>query len=399
MAPFPHSPLIRHTSIRAHTRAVSRVSRAAWRIAIGLAALACALALGGLGVARAAPKARADTQPTLTVTIKSGTATQTVYAVAASGFPAQTAYTETFGDGGKVPPANGQTNASGAFTLWWTLDATSKYCGTISAQAGSASASTSFWVALNSDSQSGAACQGAATGGGSPTPANATPTTTGNGATPGATPAATQAPAPQPTVAPTGAGTASGTGLRALLGRIPWLWVGAGIVAAILLLIVALAMGSRKNKPPSGGNRPPGRRMEPPNRDPQWGASATSARRRAAQREVPPPGWEGRPLGQPPANPGGGWPQQEGSRSPHRVPGAGNVNPRWRIVDPDQRAPHPPSADQRWSRDQPESGVPDVRWSRSQPGARGNPPPRTLGDATSTRQRAARRDDRDQWGR
>src|SRR5262245_18293054 len=62
--------------------------------------------------------ARADAQPTLTVTVKSGTATQTIYTVVAANFPAHTAITETIGDGSLIAPVTGQTNASGSLTVY-----------------------------------------------------------------------------------------------------------------------------------------------------------------------------------------------------------------------------------------------------------------------------------------
>jgi hypothetical protein len=317
-------------------------SNASLWLAAGLLILAAALS--ALGSGAAASVVRADTQPSLTVAVKSGTATQTEYTVTAAGFPAATAFTETLGDGTGIPPATGQTNASGGFTLFWTLDATTKYCGTISASAGSAQASTSFWVAVTTDSDSGTVCQSA--GSGTPTAASTDASANATASAASGTPAATQAPAPLPTTAPASTDTSptSGLGVSSLLHRIPWKWIGIG-GGGLLVLIIVFAMIGSAGKRSGGGRRPPDR-----DRPGQWngpGTTGVTRRQPAPQRQ----------------RPGGPW-QGDGPRTSHRVPGAGRADSRWHMVNPQA---HTARAD--------------------------NAAPRGWGDAASIRERARRRVD------
>lgn len=309
--------------------------------------------------------ARADAQPTLTVTIKSGTATQTTYTVVAANFPANAAITETFGDGSLIAPATGQTNASGSLTRYWTLDVANKYCGTVTAKTDTAQATTSFWVAPSTDSQSGTACGGGTTGAASPTP-NTTATAAAQ-TTASATAAPTQPPIAQPTVAPAG-GTGSGDLLHQVLGSRLLLLVAGGAVALVMIILL-LVLASTMLK--SGQRKGSGRGGQPGTRNGGWNAPPSA--RQAA------PGW--RP--------------QQAPRTPTRMAGAGNSDSRWRSFDDEDR-------DGR-------QGTPDPRWSRSQPGARGGRGPggegtaarsRTVRDFTEHRQsvRPPRRED-DDWQR
>jgi hypothetical protein len=303
---------------------------------------------------------RADAQPTLTVTIKSGTATETTYTVVAANFPANAAITETFGDGSLIAPFTGQTNASGSLTAYWTLDVTNKYCGTVTAKTDTAQATTSFWVAPSTDSQSGTVCGGGTAGAASPMP-NTTATTAS------ATAAPTQLPIAQPTVPPAG-GTGSGDLLHQVLGsRLLLLATGGAVALVMIILLLVLASAMLK----LGQRKGSGRGGQPGTRNGGWNAPPSA--RQAA------PGW--RP--------------QQAPRTPTRMAGAGNSDSRWRSFDDEDR-------DGR-------QGTPDPRWSRSQPGARGGRGPggegtaariRTLRDFTEHRQsvRPPSRED-DDWQR
>lgn len=325
---------------------------------------ACALGLAGL-IGAGAHVAHADAQPALTVAVKPGgsTATQTQYTVTATGFPAGAAFTETLGDGSAIPPATGHVNSSGGFTLIWTLDAATKYCGTIAAQAGTASASASFWVALVSDSQSGTPCQGSGGGAGTPTPATSpTPNTT-------ATPNATATPAAAlPTTTPSAGGGSSGSGrLRAILAAIPWRWVGIG-GGALLVLIVVMAISSALGKRQPGVSERTSARRAAMGGVARFGSRpgySSSARQRAAQWQAPPT-----PTAQ-------RYAPYDGAE-PRRGPGGDAGGRRWPEDGPDHYSARRPP--------------PDQRWTRSQPGARGER------GGTSTRERAARRNaEWEQW--
>lgn len=302
--------------------------------------------------------ARADAQPTLTVTIKSGTATATTYTVVAANFPANAATTETFGDGSLIAPVTGQTNASGSLTLYWTLDFTNTYCGTVTAKTDTAQATTSFWVAPSTDSQSGTACGGGTTGAASPTPtttAKTTPNTTATAAaqtTVSASAAPTQPPIAQPTVPPTGA-TGSGDLLHHVLGSRLLLLVAGGAVALVMIiLLLVLASTIRK----AGQRKGSGRSGQPGTRNGGWNAPPSA--RQAA------PGW--RP--------------QQAPRPPTRIADAGHADSRWRSFDDvDRGGRHGRHGRQ---------GTPDPRWSRSQPGARGGRGPG--GEGTAARMRTLR---------
>jgi hypothetical protein len=307
---------------------------------------------------------RADAQPTLTVTIKSGAATETTYTVVAANFPANVAITETFGDGSLITPVTAQTNVSGSLTVYWTLDVTNKSCGTITAKTDTAQATTSFWVAPSTDSQSGTACDGT-TGAASPTP-NTTATVAAQ-TTASATAAPTQPPIAQPTVAPAG-GAGSGDLLhQALESRLLLLVAGGAVALVMIILLLVLASTMLK----SGQRKGSGRGGQPGTRNGGWNAPPSA--RQAA------PGW--RP--------------QQSPRPPTRMAGAGNSDSRWRSFDDEDR--------DGWQ------GTPDPRWSRSQPGARGGRGPggegtaarmRTLRDFTERRQsvRPPSRED-DDWQR
>jgi hypothetical protein len=300
---------------------------AAFMAAFMLAGVLALAATGGWVV-------RADAQPTLTVTIKSGTATQTTYTVVAANFPANAALTETFGDGSQIAPITGQTNASGSLTFYWTLDAITKYCGTVTAKTDTAQATTSFWVALSTDSQSGTACAGGTPGAASPTP-NTTATAAAQ-TTASATAAPTQPPSAQPTVAPAG-GTSSGDLLHQVLGSRLLMVVAGGAVALLMfLLLLVLAATVRR----SGQRKGRGRGGQPGTRNGGWNAA---------------PGW--RP--------------QQAPRTPTRIAGARNSDSHWRSFDDEDR-------DGR-------QGTPDARWSRSQPGVRGGRGPGDAGTATRMR--------------
>jgi hypothetical protein len=291
----------------------------------------------------------ADTQPTLTVTIKSGTATQTTYSVVAANFPANAAITETFGDGSLIAPFTGQTNASGSLTAYWTLDVANTYCGTLTAKTDTAQATTSFWVAPSTDAQSGTAC-GGTTGAASPTP-NTTATAAAQ-TTASATAAPTQPPIAQPTVPPAG-GTGSGDLLHQVLGSRVLLLVGGGAVALvmlILLLVLASTMLKSGQRKGSGRGRDGG--GQPGARYGGWNASPSA--KHAAQ------GWRPQQTQQ----------TQQTQRTPTRMAGAGNPDSRWRSLDDEDREDR--------------QGTPDPRWSRSQPGAQGGRGPRGAGDGKGT---------------
>jgi hypothetical protein len=307
--------------------------------------------------------AHADAQPALTVSVKSGSSTQTTYTVVASNFPANATLTETFGDGSAIPPTTGQTDANGGMTRFWTFDVANTYCGTLTAASGTAQASASFWVAPTSDSRSGTACDG---GGGtaSPTP-NATATTAAQ-ATAAATAVPTQTPIPQPTAAP----ASSGGLVQGVLGNHLLLLVGGGALAllAFIIVVLAIAAGTRKPQRATGA-----RGGQAASWNGGWNAPPGGARQGATGWRMPAPG---APYAQqphaPPAGPRHeapqGWPQpQPGPRTPNRIPGAGRADPRWRIMDDEPR-----------ERDRPE-GTPDPRWSRSQPGSRGGRGPAGAG--------------------
>ena len=350
------------------TTASSRTQLLAPPLLLAAFMLAGVLALAAIG----GGVVRADAQPTLTVTLKSGTATQTSYTVVAANFPANAALTETFGDGSLIAPYTGQTNASGSLTAYWTLDVTTTYCGTVTAKTDTAQATTSFWVAPSTDSQSGTACGGATTGAASPTPNTAA--TVAAQTTASATAAPTQPPIAQPTVAPAG-GTGFGDLLHQVLGSRLLLLVAGGAVALvmliILLLVLAAAMRTSGQHKGSGRGGQGGQGGQPGTRNGIWDAPHSA--RQAA------PGW--RPQQAPP--------------TPTRMAGAGNSDSRWRSFDDEDR-------DGR-------QGTPDPRWSRSQPGARGGRGPggegtaarmRTLRDFTEHRQSVhpPRRED-DDWAR
>ena len=343
------------------TTASSRTQLLALLLLLAAFMLAGVLALAATG----GWVARADAQPTLTVTIKSGTATETTYTVVAANFPANAAITETFGDGSLIAPVTGQTNASGSMTLYWTLDVTNKYCGTVTAKTDTAQATTSFWVAPSTDSQSGTACGGGTTGAASPT-ATATATAAAQ-TTASATAAPTQPPIAQPTVAPAG-GTGSGDLLHQVLGSRLLLLVAGGAVALVMIILL-LVLASTMLK--SGQRKGSGRGGQPGTRNGGWNAPPSA--RQAA------PGW--RP--------------QQAPRTPTRMAGAGTSDSRWRSFDDEDR-------DGR-------QGTPDPRWPRGQPGAQGGRGPggegttariRTLRDFTEPRQsvRPPSRED-DDWQR
>jgi hypothetical protein len=324
-----------------------------------LIVVGCALSIAGLATQ---PRvARADPQPALSVSLKpnSGSGSTTAYVVTATGFPTQVAYTETMGDGSAIPPATGQTSASGGFTLYWNLEATTKYCGTITAKAGTATASASFWVAPASDPQSATACGS----GGSATPASTAPASAGT--TPpatNATPAATQSPAPLPTTVPSTGSTHSR--LQSILAAIPWRWIGIGGAALVVLIVVVVAANARGNRPPTPAERTSARRAA------VMGAASRpgygSARQRAAQ-------WQGPVMG--------GAQTRRWSDEPAPIPrGAGGAR-QWRERDPDH-----------YQGNQRRPSEADQRWTRSQPGSR------TVRDATAARARAPRRNaDWDEW--
>ncbi len=308
---------------------------------------------------------RADAQPTLTVTIKSGTATETTYTVVAANFPANAAITETFGDGSLIAPVTAQANASGSLTVNWTLDFTNKYCGTVTAKTDTAQATTSFWVAPSTDSQSGTACDGGATGAASPTP-NTTATATAQ-ATASAPAAPTQPPNAQPTVAPAG-GTGSGDLLHHVLGS-RLLPLVAGGAVALVMIILLLVFASTLLK--AGQRKGSGRGGQTGTRNGGW--------------NVPPSARQAAP----------GWRPQQAPLSPTRMAGPGNPDARWRGFDDEDGDGL--------------QGTPDTRWSRSQPDTRGGRGPggagttarmRTLRDFTEHRQgvRPPSRQD-DDWKR
>ncbi len=310
--------------------------------------------------------ARADAQPTLTVTIKSGTATQTSYTVVAANFPANAAITETFGDGSLIAPVTAQANASGSLTVYWTLDVTTKYCGTVTAKTDTAQATTSFWVAPSTDSQSGTACSGGTSGAASPTP-NTTATATAQ-ATASAPAAPTQPPNAQPTVAPAG-GTGTGDLLHQVLGS-RLLPLVAGGAVALVMIILLLVFASTLLK--SGQRKGSGRGGQPGTRNGGW--NAPNSTRQAA------PGW--RP--------------QQAPRPPTRIAGAGNPDSRWRGFDDEDRDGRQGTPDPRWSRSQP-----DTLGGRGLGGAGTTARMRTLRDFTEHRQsvRPPSREDDDDWQR
>jgi hypothetical protein len=310
--------------------------------------------LGFAALSAHAHSAYADAQPTLTVTVKSagGTATTTVYTAAATGFPAGAAFTETLGDGSGVAPATGTVNASGNFTIYWTLDASTKYCGTLTAKTDTISASASFWVAPTSDAQSGTPCQGSA-GGGTPTPdASPSPSTS-------PTPATTAtAAAPLPTTTPgTGSGSSRNGRLQAILAAIPWKWLGiggGGLIALIVIMSIVSALGKRSS---AESGRTSARRAAIGGG--MYGArmGSSSARQRVAHWQAPPTPSAQRYV------PYRGEEAHYGADMPQRAPLS--TGRRRRVEDHSLR----PAA-------------PDPRWTRGQPGPRGG---------TSTRERAAHR--------
>lgn len=366
-------------------------------ILVGTLALALAFALqAALGVARAE-------SPTLTVSLQASQSTggTSTYKVMASGFGANEAITEAVGGGVSIPPTKGTTNASGGFTGFWTFDVTRKYCGTITATTASGSASASFWVAVSTDAASGTPCSDPNGGGGATTPvatASAAPSAT-------ATPVPTTAPpvaARQP-AAPPASGTPGGGSIFSKLGRLPLLWIIAGVVGVILLIVVvffvAVGMGGgasgqtrrragmpgqtstrRRAVPGAPGPRPGYGQGFGPGNGQMFGPPGLSASRMPRY---------GPGAGQPPRGPGMGEPQWR-SGSMGRVPGGlprpgGGVGPRPAPMD--HRWPDPPPVGQRPPGARgytpgrqptvgnhgvggPRPGGPDPRWARSQAGAR-----------------------------
>jgi hypothetical protein len=338
---------------------------------LGTLALAGALALVAASL-RGVPRAHADTQPALTVSVKSGSATATTYTIVATNFPANTALTETFGDGSVIDPASGQTDANGSMTRFWTFNVGNKYCGTMTAATTAVQATVSFWIALSSDPQAGTSC-GAGSSSSTATP-NATATAAAQASATAAAP--TQTPIPVPTSAPA---SSTGGGLHGLLGNRVLVVVAAGVVALLLIVIVlfVLVSGMRKSgKLPSGSGGRPG----------AWngGSTVTSSRMRAQGWQQPMQGGTGyRPHNGPPmgarARAQQGWSEEWPQPAPPtrgRMPGAGQADPRWRLYEGEGRDEPP--------------GKPDPRWSRSQPGSRGGPAEPGPGQSTSSRIRTLR---------
>jgi hypothetical protein len=314
--------------------------------------------------------ALADAQPTLTVSVKSGTATQTTYTIVASNFPPNTTLTETFGDGSVIDPATGQTDANGSMTRFWTLNVANKYCGTVTAKAATAQATVSFWVALSTDSQAGTPCDG---GGSSST---ATPDTTATAAAQAtASAAASSTPVVLPTSAPV---NSAGSGGHGLLSNRLLLIVAAGAVVLVLLGIVGFAAVAGMSKLGRGQGRSGGQAGT-------WNGGWTSTTNRQQAQGWRQPMQGGGAYGPPNEPPMGararaqqgwseGW-QQPASSTRGRMPGAGQSDPRWGLHD-----------DERDDR----QGKPDPRWSRSQPGARGGPREPGPGQSTASRIRTLR---------
>ncbi|HEX9414078.1 MAG TPA: hypothetical protein VF916_11295 [Ktedonobacterales bacterium] len=232
-------------------------------LATGLLTLACALAVFGLVTSYA-------DAPALTITIKTTTppdcSTCVYFVVHATGFPASTAFTETINDGKIIAPVTGTTHSDGsAFDWTWELDISTKYCGSATVQAGSAQATTNFWVAPANDTDSGKTCTAGATGGGTTTPAATTPagTTTPAATTPtvdATAAAATAAAAPtQPPAQPTdNTSPGTGTGIRARLASLPWGIIGGGLAVLVIIIGIAMMMGRR------GGDDEQQRWAQPP---------------------------------------------------------------------------------------------------------------------------------------
>lgn len=363
------------------------------------------LALGLLSTPLLAVRAAASPTLSVTLLVAPSSATQSIYQAAAAGFAAQAQITVTFGDGTGIPPLSGKTDTAGGFTSFWTLVATTKYCGTLTASDGTNTAAASFWVALTTDTTSGTACAGTV----APPSATAVATAAATAATVAptqthVTPVATQGPPPPPVVGtPPASGSSLGARVQRLIARMPGglTTVIAGSVVAILALaglILYLLLGKQRGTgapapiargmpPLRGGLTPAGM---PPRRSPGIGQAAGSRHPYDMDND------RGTYAPGGPAGPGATW-APDPLRAPQRArfaepPGAVPVRtpPPW-VTDPgatpgrtaSQRMPPNLSA-----RHAVPPAAPAQRWDRGRRGARprrDDPPARTLGDAPGRR--------------
>lgn len=353
-----------------------------------------AICLLALLAARGGP-AHAATQPAIAVTqeAQDSSGTLAVYKTSATGFAANAAISETMGDGTTIAPAAGHANAAGEMTMWWTLNAATAYCGTLTAKSDLATASVSFWVAVPSDARSGTTCAPSTSSATTPTPATS----------PAATAVATHAATPRPTAVPTTATTTTGSGGQdnSLVGRVlrhlsvPVLALGGGVLVLIFALIYWLRMrqGTRAT---NSGARP---RVAVDRRLPPDGRGARGWAERPTRHDPLPGAWQnpvfrpGRaemprdPMGTPAGRPGPNAP-------PRYVPGRPAIWPDEPPFGPPSTPPSPSLPGARYGQHPappfgPPSGdsKPDINWSRSRPGglgaARSRPgaPARTLRDS------------------
>jgi hypothetical protein len=199
-----------------------------------------------------------------------------IFITHATGFPASVPFTLKFGDGSGVTADTSpyQTHADGSFTWSWVLDVSgTKYCGTVAATAGGATASASFWIAPSTDSDSGKQCApGSSTGG-----TDSTPTVD---ATAAAAASATAAAAPTATPAAAAPSTDNSsppsTGLRARLASLPLGLIGGGVAVLFIVIVIVVAMGRRGGDDMGGYSSPGGRggtayRQGPPRQGPPRG--------------------------------------------------------------------------------------------------------------------------------
>lgn len=369
---------------------------------LGVCALALATAHGGM--------VYADAQPSIAVTFQAqdSTGTMAVYRTVASGFAAGATITETMGDGTTIAPATGTANASGSVVMWWTLNAATKYCGTLTAKSDTATATASFWVAQASDAQSGTACAAPTSSGssGTATPAMTTMTATAianasatAAASASATAAATHTTAPPPATTNTSGGTGQDNSLVSrVLRHVSWPLVALGggglLLAALLLLFGRRAFGSASSKAQARRSVP--RRLPPEGRG-VAGWAGMPTRRGPAQGAVRGPGaGTGMGMGMPSAGrapvprPGGADPFSvpPPNQPPRYVPGR---TANWPDEPAYRPSAMPPERSQPGGRSghypAPPAPKPDIRWSRSHPSAErsrpGAAPARTLRDAPS----------------
>jgi hypothetical protein len=242
-------------------RRVARIGAGApaWLAALTLLLAGLALALAALS----SPAARADA-PALSITVDSdpthigaGACPSTkcaIFVVHATAFPPNVPFTLTSSISADTSAY--KTHADGSFAWSYIMDVTgTKYCGSVQADAGGASATVNFWVTDPSDSDIGKTCAPGSSSG-----VTSTPTVD---ATAAAAASATAAAAPTATTAPAAPSTDNSsppsTGLRARLAKLPLGLIGGGMAVLFIVIVIVVAM-SRRSGDDMGGYSSPGAR-------------------------------------------------------------------------------------------------------------------------------------------